>query len=286
MRFAWGLLVLLLVPGLGRADAPVRVNGAADALAAALAKVDPAHAKAGETLLVASIAKPAPRPDEAPVPMALRATIARHGWKVIDGYEQTGTIAITIEAASGVRARIAVGPTGGTIMVIPRPSKTKAPGRCVAIPSATHPVVVHSSGVDQRGEMLHGQTFWEFKTSRLHDVDGDGILDAFVPIAKKHACPEQVSFRVFVVRGSCGHDVGVIGPGSFEPDADRTPLDASGFRPFTMTSRSSKMGARFVPEMTTTRRRFAFAKRSYVQRSVDRRTGRCHHCATWGCTSK
>lgn len=289
VRWMWRLVAtVVLLRGIARADDPptVRVNDAADTLATAIAKLD-GKAKAGATFVVANIAKPDPKPNEAPVPRALRATLAKHKLTILDEREDSGTLTLTIEAANGARARVGVGPQGGIILLTPKPAATKAPGACVAIPEAKHPVFVNSMGISSDGEMFDGQTFWDYKTSRIHDVDGDGIADAFVPIAKtKHACPEQVSFRVFVVRGACGHDVGVVGPGSFAWDAGAVALDASGFRPFAMTAESSKHGKRGLPEMTTTTRQFRFDNGKYKQTDSKTRTGICHHCAVWHCTGK
>lgn len=160
------------------------------------------------------------------------------------------------------------------------------PGVCVAVPNVTHPVNVKSRGTSTDGETYEGQTFWNFKTERIHDVDGDAIADAFVPVAKtKNACPEHVSFRVFVMRGACGHDLGVIGPGSFQFDAGTTALDASGFRPFTMEAQRARHGKPGIPEMTTTIRRFAVKRGKYTQLDSKVTTGVCHHCATWHCTA-
>ena len=44
-----------------------------------------------------------------------------------------------------------------------------------------------SHAINQDGERGEGSTFWDYKTERLHDVDGDGIDDAFVPVARTKA---------------------------------------------------------------------------------------------------
>lgn len=278
-------LLVLLVPGLAAADAPnVQLAGAAKAIADAAATVDLRHARFGETLTIATIAPldPAKPVDTKP----LRDELAKHKLKIIDDRTHGAGAVITVEAANGVRARVAVDQGGGTVAMTARPTTAPPPGKCVPVPQARHPVTVHSRGTNQRGESSEGSSFWDYKTEHLHDVDGDAIADAFVPVAKtKTACPEDVAFRVYVMRGACGHDVGVIGPGSFQWDAATVALDASGFRPFTMEAQSSKRGKRGIPEMTTTTRRFAVKRGKYVQVDIKRTTGVCHHCATWHCSA-
>ena len=90
---------------------------------------------------------------------------------------------------------------------------------------------------------------------------------------------------MFVVRGACGHDLGVIGPGSFAFDAGTTAIDASGFRPFVMSAEQTQLGKDGTPEMKTTIRRFAVKRGKYAQADRKVSTGVWHHCSTWHCTS-
>ena len=152
---------------------------------------------------------------------------------------------------------------------------------------ASHPVVVRSMAINQQGEIARGETSWDLETARIHDVDGDGLPDWFVPVAKnKHACPEDVSYRVFVARGTCGHDLGVIGPGSFQFDAATMALGSSGFRPFIVEAHATKMGKHMIAESTQTTRRFEVKNGKYKQVDIKSSTGVCHHCATWSCTAR
>ena len=273
----------MLLPALAHADA-IKLADTPKTITDAIAKIDPKHTKFGETLVIGSVEPqdPAKPVDTKP----LRAALAKAKLKIIDDYMHGNTAVITVEGAGGARARISVDQGGGTIQLTARPRITKPPGACVQVPDAKHPVTVRSSAIDQQGESRTGETFWDYKTERIHDVDGDAIADSFVPVAKtRNACPEDVSFRVFVMRGTCGHDVGVIGPGSFQYDAGTVALDASGFRPFTMEAQKSKFGKRGIPELSTTTRRFAFKNGKYTQIATDTKTGVCHHCATWSCVA-
>ena len=272
--------LLLLVPSLAAAE--VKLDDAGKAISDAIAKVDLKHAKFGETLTVDTIA---PLPSATIDTTALRRSFAGLRLKVIDDRTYGAMTRITVEATNGSRAQIDIEQGGGTITLTARPASPTLPGKCVAIPDVKYTVFVNSTGIDQQGKVGHGQNQWELATARIHDADGDGILDAFVPVAKKHTCPEAVTYRVFAVRGGCGHDLGVIGPGNFAFDAGTTAIDASGFRPFTMTAEKTQSGKDGTPEMKTTVRRFAVKRGKYAQASSKTSTGVCHHCALWSCNS-
>lgn len=273
-------LALLLVPSFAAAE--VKLEDAGKAIADAIAKVDLKHARFGETLTIETIqALPSSTIDTGP----LRVALAKLKLKIIDDRTYGATTRITVEATNGARAQIDIEQGGGTITLTARPASPTLPGKCVAIPDVKYTVFVNSVGIDQQGKVGHGQNQWELATARIHDADGDGILDAFVPVAKKHACPEAVAYRVFAVRGACGHDLGVVGPGNFAFDAGTTAIDASGFRPFTMTAEKTQTGKSGIPEMKTTVRRFAVKRGKYAQTDIKTSTGVCHHCAIWSCNS-
>jgi hypothetical protein len=279
-------MAVAAAPRVAAADAPVdapwvKPAAAPRAIADAIASADP-KAPAGAGRLVARLEKGDPAKDGA----AIRDALVKGGFTVLDDRSEPGLFVVTLEAKAGQRVRVALDAYSGSITLVARPAKTTPPGACVAIPSVDHPVYVNSSGVDQEGELRHGQTFWGFATRRLTDVDGDGRDDAFVPVAKKHACPEQVAWRIYAVRGGCGHDLGVVGPGSLDHAAAITvPLDASGFRPLVVVAESTAHGKRGIPEHTTITRRFEVRRGAYVQVDTKQRTGVCHHCATWHCNS-
>ena len=271
------------VPSPGGGPPWVKPADAVAAIAGAIAKPDP-KAPAGTGRVVALVEKGDPAKDGA----AIRDGLLKAGFTVLDDRSEPGGFAVTFEAKTGERVRVAISAYQGAISLVAKPAKPKLPGACVPIPKVDRPVYVNSSGIDQEGERRHGQTFWGFKMVRLVDVDGDGLDDAFVPVAKQHACPEEVSWRVYAVRGACGHDLGVVGPGSLDhADAIAAPLDASGFRPLVLTAESAKLGNQRppLPEHTTTTRSFAVRRGAYAQTATKQQTGVCHHCGTWSCRS-
>lgn len=264
------------VPAIAQAD-PVRVAVAAvaDTVAKATAQIDP-KALAGPSIVIATIDKPS-----ADAAKTVREALAARAFTIVD--ELASPPVLTVEAPSHARATIVLDPERGAITVIAKPANVKAPGKCVAIPQQRHEVYLHSMAVNQDGELGQGTVHWDLRTTAMLDVDGDGVLDDFVPTApSKHACPEQVRWRVFARRGTCGHDVGIVGPGWVTA---ATTADASGFFRLTSSAESSALGKDAVPQMTTSTRTFAVQNGRYVQIDQSTRTGLCHHCATWSCTA-
>jgi hypothetical protein len=173
----------------------------------------------------------------------------------------------------------------GEIVVVPRPTKWVAPGACVAPPQPVWTATVHAGGVNQDGEYNSRDISWRLTTARLLDVDGDAILDAFVPQHGPRSCPEDGAWDVYVMRGTCGHAMGTIGPGWFGQGAQLVPLDLSGYRPITTESQRSQHGKRHIPEMVTKTTVHKVKRKAYRVRSTKTRTGVCHHCAVWHCTT-
>lgn len=272
-------LVVIGLAGSAAAEVPVIQPAAIiDTIAAALASPDP-HAAKGAGHVIAHIDKA----DIAAVTAALRREIPKRHWKLLDAFTTDSLSALTIEGATGARATVSFGSDHGEIGVTDRPASVSAPGPCVAIPQVVHEVQVRGSGVDDGGELFESEHRWKLTTTRTFDVDGDGIVDAFVPApATKNTCPDEASWRVYAMRGSCGHDLGVVGPGWLVPDAMAMSLDASGFRPLVFTSDSTTYGKGHIPKRTTTTTSFGIVKNRYKRLTTKRSGGLCHHCAmTW-----
>lgn len=275
-------LLVLLAPLAAYADVPFVAP--ADAVATAVKATETIDSKAapGQTIVAAWISDPKPAVNA----QAVRDALAKTTLKQIDDSSRADELVVTLEAPSGARVTIALGPYQGSILVTPKPAATKPPGKCVTVPDVRHEVYVQSHAIDQEGEYREGTTHWDLRTARLLDVDGDGLLDAFVPIAaRKNTCPEDVSYRVYVMRGACGHELGVVGPGSFSFNASAVPLDASGFRPMTYESETTANGKGPIPEMATTTRTFKVTKGRYTKTAQTSRSGICHHCARWSCNA-
>lgn len=255
----------------------IKISDVTDSITRAVDALQPGSARLGVTTRLAEI-------EGVKDPKAsyrrLRRELGVEGFKVVVDDE-----GLTVENADGVRVLIVLGERSGAIYVTARPNARALRGRCVRPPQRRHQVDVDAGAIDQMGEYHRRQVSWDLATSPRLDVDGDGVLDWFVPIAKKHDCPESVSWDVYVRRGSCGHRLGRVGPGSPSYDDAIEPPDASGFRPIELVSESTDFGKRGIPEMTTTRSTFAVRKGRYRRVKRDKTTGVCHHCATWSCRS-
>jgi len=271
--------VLMLVSRIASADdAPLAPTAVVDAVGRAIAARD-GGVPTGAGKKLAAIAK-----TTSAERTAIRDALAK-AQRIVDEHAAGGGLVLTVEAKSRARARIALGDDGGEIVVVANPSAVKPPGACVPVPQVKHPLNLHSSGIDQHGQHHENTTFWGFETERIFDADGDGVLDAFVPIAKQFDCPEDIQWRVFVIRGACGHDVGVVGKGAIAPDSPAAP-DVSGYRVIVVTSESTRGGKGPIPEMTNAATTFAFSPKlgRYEQMRAESHSGVCHHCARWHCT--
>lgn len=285
MRFlvcSLGLSIALATTS--RADTRhLKAEELAGAVLDALAAGDPARAKRGATTPIASSGAAA---DLDAMRAQLVAAFADAGVVVIDGGDPTGPIRMTVADRRGVRATIVQDADQGRATLTARPSKVTPPGRCVVPPAPTWDVTVHASGIDQRGQHREADINWRLATARLADVDGDAVLDAFVPNHRAGQCPEDTTFDVHVMRGACGHLVGTVGPGWIADDLVATRVDRSGYRPLVLEQRTPRPGKRRIPEMVTTVTTFRFRGTAYraTKSTVD--VGLCHHCSTQSCTSR
>jgi hypothetical protein len=242
-----------------------------------------ADAAAGDVRTLAWIDKP----DDLHADFAgIRDALVNDGFQILEQAPDADPAYLSAEGADGSRAMVTLGAWNGQVYWVPVPATFDAPGKCVSIPDVTHATELHASGVDQQGEYSSNSVSWRLSTSRWLDVDGDGILDAFVPHYAKHQCPEVGSWDVYVVRGDCGHYVGRVGPGMPAIDASDAPLDASGLRPIAVESETSKLGDQGTPVDTTTRTTFTYRKKKhrYKKKAVKQSGGDCPHCATWYCS--
>jgi hypothetical protein len=194
-------------------------------------------------------------------------------------------------------------------------AKARLSGRCIKIPERRFDIMVHPS-MDARRAYQRRRTGraprsirWIFYTRYHHDFDGDGMLDALVPMTKGAHCPSSVKEAIYIMRcakgGCCGHFAGTI-TGRFalaallnksrawpapllnKSRAWPAPLlnvlpDKSGLKPIvTRLERTER--SRRIPDRVTYTRRYVGRKGRYVEVSNRRRAGRCHHCNTPPCS--
>ena len=275
------LSVVALLTTVAHADVPIIAPADLGATAvAALAAADPAHAPRGAAEVIAWSGAV---PDLDAARQAVMAAVTAAGLTVVDPGEPTGPIRLTVEDARGARATIAQDADSGGVSLVARPAHVTPPGRCVVPPAPVWDATVHAGGVDQLGEFHQRDITWRLTTARLADVDGDGVLDAFVPLHATGQCPEDGLYEVYVMRGRCGHRVGRVGPGNL--DAATAPVARSGYRPLTFVRERTRRGAGGIPDMVRTTTQFRFVGKTYRASKPVTTAGRCHHCAIWTCTS-
>jgi hypothetical protein len=269
------LFVLTILPTIARAD-ELALADVVPALARVAAKPD-TKTPIGSAIEIGRLARSKNVARDAKV--VRDAIAAAHYPILLDVDEGRVVIAIAIDKTRGT---IELSQDGGTVALTPHPSTTTAPGSCVAIPEIDHEVYVNSTGIDQRGQPHEGHNRIRSGTYHGLDVDGDGIPDALVPApASKDQCGEELAYRVFVVRGTCGYEVGRVGPGWITLAG---PLEASGFHPLVATSQSTGSDAHGTPTMNTLTTRFAVRHGAYVKLDSSSTSATCHHCARWSCT--
>ena len=209
---------------------------------------------------------------------AIRASLVAKRYAILQRTDASLTVQI-----KRARATIVLDQHGGAIRITPFPSTTVAPGKCVAVPEVTYVVDANGRATNDAGESSESSTHWRLTTQHFLDVDGDGIPDAVVPQpASKTECPGLVMWRVYVMRGTCGHDLGLVGPD--EPKSGG-PLGPAGFRPLVTESVTTRRGAGGIPDHVTITNRFAVSHGAYARIDTQQRVGVCHHCALWHCTS-
>lgn len=119
-------------------------------------------------------------------------------------------------------------------------------------------------------------------TDRAIDLDADGQADAFVPEPAAGDCNHDMHRAVYVVRGACGHRVGVV-IGSVEQPAAARPGTLAELS--TTIESGHQEDPRVTAQLRTVRRTYRYDETAY--REVDKRTtdAVCHHCPSVRCTS-
>jgi hypothetical protein len=156
------------------------------------------------------------------------------------------------------------------------------PGACVKPPEVSRRFESDVSGIDQEGESFFARLGYVVGAWDAVDLDGDGVLDRFVPRPKGGRCPWEVTFDVYVMRGECGHLVGSV-TGDFAQESHVAGF-VRGLRAITTRSEWATHGSkRPLPEHHSRTRRYVFDGKQLRERSDDTRTGVCHHCGVASC---
>ena len=198
---------------------------------------------------------------------------------------------------SGARAFVLVsGDAGkGVSAVLGRASNTTppaVPGRCVAVPKVVLRIRMRSNAMTWKGDHVKSEWIHELGTTFDEDVDADGSLDAWVPVAPSRGsrdCAEDARWKVYAMRGACGHLLGTVGPGTRPIENRESAPLASGFRPLDFTFQKELLGGRRLDQQSfeVHTLRFEVVRGLYqrVSETVAAVTvGECQHCAHESCT--
>jgi hypothetical protein len=137
-------------------------------------------------------------------------------------------------------------------------------GPCVAIPEITFRTRVTQWVSPRR------QADFSFSTDRSRDLDRDGIADALVPLPRARepqtSCPDETRWEVYLVRGSCGHSVGII-----EGEARDLETSSTSHGVFDLSARITPRALTQGPVSL----RYAFDGQRYVEVEREQHQARC-----------
>lgn len=150
----------------------------------------------------------------------------------------------------------------------------RLPGRCVTPPERSWRIALESSSP----ETLDSALVYEIGTYRAWDLDADGEAEVLVPRkASPSACPDDIAYDVYVMRGTCGHRVGSIVGAAFDVNTARFH---HGLRELT-TERPAGRGKQ--------KSSWRYENRTYrfngkrLRASLDVTEETCHHCKRLSC---
>ncbi|MBX3274062.1 MAG: hypothetical protein KF729_27600 [Sandaracinaceae bacterium] len=219
-----------------------------------------------------------------------RAALEGRGVRVTVLEEDATSVTAHLDAADGARGYVSLGAGSarvhGSLGWVARPAPPALPGRCVEPPRVDVRVLVHGREANPRPEHRDGaEVAWRFTTTRALDLDADGRLDVVVPRVSARACPHEVAYDLYVMRGACGHLVGrtlgfptVTGP----PGAGLREL-TSQRRWAEITDPTRPPGPENVATLHEVATPYVARAGRYRAGTPVARSGICHHCAISRC---
>ncbi|MFH2010356.1 MAG: hypothetical protein ABI333_27405 [bacterium] len=229
------------------------------------------------------------------------------GWTVIDEHGWHGDLRSASVRLGPLRAYIHLShhqqKVGGLVRtVVPPRIPVKLGGKCVKIPEQRFHIYVHpNAGAPIRSHHQRGRTFrpkslyYGYRTRFEFDLDGDGLLDALVPLHQGAYCPKSVKRAVYIVRGRCGYHLGTVDGGWLDPELHRTEPRPRGLKDIGVSHhyvggppkgyrkrRRRSFGPQ--PHMWNVKQTFRFERGRYRKHKESRSGGRCHHCRMSTCT--
>ncbi len=143
------------------------------------------------------------------------------------------------------------------------------PGPCVPVPEVEFQIK------EKIGDGMFPT--WYFTRHEL-DLDGDGVLDAQVPLASGVQCGDDVRYALYVMRGACGHRVGTVGPGLIASNDGFAPT-AGGLKPLRTWIHRYTAG-----KIVKGERNYTFATGTYRESDAKQTEEPCDVCKAQVCT--
>lgn len=232
-----------------------------------------------------------------------RAAREAEGWRLVLRYPAPAGRAFGTLTRRGrmltlvLSQRSRAGRVVGSLSLVSPRRAPKLKGRCQRVVERRFEILVHvrpsrrlrrfrrRRGIPQPA--LPRSTRWVYRTRYHHDFDGDGLLDALVPLSKRAHCPGSVPDAIYLTRcrrgRCCGYRVGVIDGGRLDTDALRTSGFHNGAKEIVTRLERSEHRHR-IPDRVTYVRRYRLRAGRYRLVKTKRSAGRCHHCYPPSCT--
>ena len=198
------------------------------------------------------------------------------GYKVVAEHHGRESWTASLVHPSGPRLMLWMTDTGenleSRVTTVTGPVAPPAlPGPCVAVPEVEFQVVMNHE---------RGASTYPFRTTFDIDLDGDGVLDARVPLAKDVSCPGDVREALYVMRGACGHRVGTVGPWQIATLLiERVSPPTTGLKDV-----HTSTGAVLDGKRTDIRRVFTFEGGTYREATVEAKDFPCPDCKSRTCS--
>lgn len=158
------------------------------------------------------------------------------------------------------------------------------PGACGAIPDTSWVLRRTTTQSSPPDPEFPGVSHSEvgYGPARVLDLDGDGVRDAFVPEPQRGDCVDDMHIALYVVRGTCGHRVGVV-VGRPETSAPATRRGGALLELVTTERETVQRDPRVPAVQRTHTRTYRFDGRAYRETRHTQRDAICHHCAQVWC---
>lgn len=185
-----------------------------------------------------------------------------------------------------VHVAACVGAIAATLVVATAIGQSRfvPPGACVAIPNndwiLERRITPSQPSEHQDDGFVSDEV--RYSSSRVADLDGDGVLDAYVAVPEQGDCVDDMHLALYIVRRGCGHYVGTV-----EGRIQRPPTRGAARLPdlTTIERETVQIGPRDTVMRVHTRV-YHFDGTLYREVSHSQTDSNCDHCSSDWCTHR